>query len=273
MTLAWLVSFLLAVAAGTAVDVGGVSGDRALMAPIALTAAVVFTAWGLRTLSPREPILRYGVGLMLALSLIAAVLTAVGASSLAPSLICGGVGLAGFAILVQAEASDRPGILSQIAFYGSAATVVSWADLDFDQSLLIPLIGLGLLTLAGMVVAELGGSKAPESIGHVGVGVLVVGGGVALLADRQLPGMIVVIIGLAYVGSNVTELVGRTLSGWIALALFGVMAATTGVIDLVGRQLPIGMAFLGAGAALAGYGLSAFREDHAIFEPKKPSGA
>jgi hypothetical protein len=91
----WLTSFLLGVGAGTATDagktsawlartlrgvggttaeVGSVVADRAITASITSAAAALLTAWRLRALPPRPPILRYGVGLMLALSLVAAIL-------------------------------------------------------------------------------------------------------------------------------------------------------------------------------------------------------
>jgi len=261
----WIPNLLLGVGAGTAAEVSGVAADRAITASVTLAAAAVLSAWRLRTLSPRAPILRYGVGLTLALSLIAAILAAIGPSSLAPYMIFGAVGLTGAAVLIQTEASDRPGMLSGIAYVGVAVTLATWPDMDVKQSDRIILIGLGL-TIVGVIVADLVNWGSPEAIVQIGFGFFVVGMGVTLSVGRQLPGIVLVSLGLTIVGVGLTmvgvgvaELVGRQLPGWITQIVVGLAAVCVGVAELVGRQLPVGIAFVGGGVAVVGYGVSAFR--------------
>jgi len=257
-----LASLLLGASTGMAANlVSGMAADRAItpraFISIALAAAAVLTAWRLRTLPPQAPILRYGVGLTLALSLITAMLTAIGPSNLAPYMIFGAVGLTGAAVLIQIEASNRPNAIYLITMGGVAVMLNGWADAEPELSRRIMLVGFGI-TAVGIVVALLVGGE-PYGIVYIGVGVTVFSFGVALLVDRQPSGITFVGFGVAMVGFGVALLVGLS-PDWIVYIGAGVTVFSFGVALLVDRQLLLGIAFVGGGLAVVGYGVSVAKE-------------
>jgi hypothetical protein len=121
-----LTTFLLAIAFGMAIHVTAMSGAtayRTIAASVTL-AAMLTTSTRLRALHPRAPIVRYGVPLMLALSLGAAILAIVGQPNQAPYMILGAVGLTGAAVLVLAESIVIFRILAGMAVVGVAVAGV-----------------------------------------------------------------------------------------------------------------------------------------------------
>lgn len=194
--------------------------------------------------------------------LLASGLAAAGPAVQAPYMIFAAVGLIGAAVVVQADTGHRPDLLSQIAFVGSALAMVGWVDLGAQPSDRVVLIGL-VAAIAGLVAADLVGLRPSDwAINLIVSGCLGAGVGAALLISGHVPGVVFAGLGLTLVGIGVADMAGRRLPGWITQMGAGLMAVGVGVAELIGRQLPVGIAFICGGLAAVGYGALAFHRHH-----------
>src|SRR5262249_6769807 len=78
----------------------------------------------LRTLPRRAPIVRYSIRLALILSLIAAILVAVGPPGLIPYMVFATVGLTAAAVLIPADAYEAVRLLGGAAIVGGGIEII-----------------------------------------------------------------------------------------------------------------------------------------------------
>jgi hypothetical protein len=180
-------SFLLGAASGMATNlVSGATAYRAIAASVSL-AALLTAASRLRTLPPRAPLVRHGIQLMLALSLAAAILTAIGPPNLAPYAIFVAVVLTGTAILVPASPIDRLRILGGVAAVGGGVAAIAFGIallgrhwLDFG----VGAVDLGVFAI-GFGARILISNQRLGKLVATGCGLVVIGFGIGLLINRE----------------------------------------------------------------------------------------
>jgi hypothetical protein len=244
--------------------VSGATAYRAIVASVML-AAMLMVSTRLHALSPRAPIVRYGTRLLLAIGLVAVSLTVVGPASLAPYMIFLAVGLTGAAVLIPVDVTVRLFMLVGTATVGSGAAVTGlgiglvkggWAGGAV-------LLGVGV-TLVGIGVAALVSRNLLFRLGIIGAATAAVGLGVVILVKGGLAGGVGVIgAGIAAVGVGVAfvvrgESVGRLffVVAGVIFAVTGVMAVSLGIVIVVTSDVTLGAVVVGGGVAFVGIGIA-----------------
>ena len=259
-------------------------GYRGVAAAAVIGAMLMATNW-LQGLPTRTRLADYIPPVLLTLALLATVLSVVAPRAWAGPATLVAAGLVGTAVLIPTDLATAGRLLAGAAFIGFGVALigigVAWLR-DGNQSNGTADIGLGLggigigmawlrdgnlladaaFTVRG--VADLRASALLAGAAAIGVGVVTISGGVAVLhsGGGLMAGMPLIGGGVAVIGVGVARLHSSALLYGVALIGSGVAGIGVGVAALRtsgplygAAVISIGVAFIGAGVLVGGRGV------------------
>ncbi|SCL44525.1 hypothetical protein GA0070606_0331 [Micromonospora citrea] len=256
-------------------------GYRGVAVTLAVGAVLAAANW-VRGLPPRAPLVRYALRVLLALALVAAVVAMTTPRGFAGPAVLLSAGLVAAAVVIPADlvVAGLLAFLTAFAGLGLAFVDVGLAemrdgDASFGAALVAAGVLLGLQVLrAGRSSVTAGGpARSPERSGAPEGGIRAhrLGQGRAGQVTGRTDEWVFrgthlasTIGGVVFIGGGTAVLVRDGATFGLVIAAFGLGLVACGLAQLLGSVTLWGVAAVSAGAAFAGTGLGALRDDQVV---------